>query len=232
MFRFHFDFPERPAMFRMIDSATPRDAIAQARAAAADHAAGIIMRNSSCDAVALEDAYEAVRAVYPEWWIGLSYTDCSGVEACRRIPEKASGVWVGDVTGGIRDPKRAADYAHQLSHAHRARRPEAMLFAGVSFHPGSSMEAIVRHARTAMLAADVIGVRWSVDSHVQSLDRLKAIRDAIGNYPIVIDNFPFSGGEDIAALADGMIASAPARSTEQPLLLPPRRGSREMAVAQ
>jgi hypothetical protein len=130
--------------------------------------------------------YHAVRAFYPSWWIGLNFLDLDRMNALLKIPSDASGLWVDNA--GIDENAENPSQLAQVFWDERKKNAswQGLYFGGVAFKYQKKVEDVARVAQLAMPYVDVITTSGDATGVPPSVEKMWAIRNAIGDHPFAI----------------------------------------------
>lgn len=157
--------------------------LARAHEAGAD---GAFLINHAISETALLDCYEAARAAWPRWWLGLSFMGRAAGEALDLLPDSASGLWTSNagISMGSADPASGA----RLFQEKRAARSgwRGLHFGGVAFKHQEQVADPAAAARLALPYVDVVTTSGAATGVAAPLAKIAAMKAALGDHPLAV----------------------------------------------
>jgi len=141
---------------------------------------GIFLINHDVSSSTLHKIYGRIRQDHPNWWIGLNCLDQSAEEMISAVPGDVSAVWSDSMASTFR-------YAEI-----RSMRKDwgGLYFGGVAFkyRPAVSEQDLflISRAVVSTKCADVITTSGEKTGTAPSVEKIKIIREAIGDFPLAI----------------------------------------------
>ncbi len=180
-------FSDRRVFLPVVHVEDASQAMRNVQVARDNGAHGVFLINHRINAWDLLGIYHGVRAKHPDWWIGLNMLDLEPWRVFIAAKPNVSGLWFDhsgiDLTA--QDPVREA---REMMRAHD-RRPyfwRGVHFGGVAFKYQAQSGDPAEEARLAMPFMDVITTSGDQTGKPPSLDKIRAIRAAIGSKPLAI----------------------------------------------
>ena len=185
--KFREVFPRESNLLVVIHAKTSEQVLRNVEIAYAQGADGVFLINHDGSSHGLLRAYWDVRRDYPDWWIGLNVlgeanTSVLGLAGLHDI----AGIWVDDA-GVVEqgDGSIGIDKAHYVLQQRRDDW-DGLYFGGVAFkyrepvkHPGIVAEAAIPFVNVITTSGDVTGAPPSVE-------KIRVMRNAIGDFPLAI----------------------------------------------
>ncbi len=163
-------------------------AIDNSRIAVENGADGIFLINHGMSTGALLSTYNAVEQHIPEdTWIGLNFlTEPLYHRLAETLPMDCPAVWtdengIHENEAGVQDSYEALDFMKKL----KARNPDCLWFGGVGFK-GQRPANLLNTAKTALRYMDVITTSGDQTGRPPSVEKIRTIREAIGDHPLAI----------------------------------------------
>lgn len=151
---FHQKFGKRHVVLPVIHVTSTRQALDNSGIALEAGADGVFLINHAMSSTELLATYAAVRAQFPEWWIGLNCLDLGPAEVFDRIPDSVDGVWTEDaMIEEVRKPQPAAE---KILAARKGRGWKGLYFGGVAFKYQRRVSDLAAAAHKAMCYLDVV----------------------------------------------------------------------------
>lgn len=133
----------------------------------------------------LIDIYTVVRKRFQNFWIGLNFLDLSTMEAVLRVPANADGLWTDNAWIDEGSTTQAA--AEAIWDARKRRTDwKGLYFGGVAFKYQKKSSNATQAARLATSFMDVVTTSGDATSSAPSVDKITAMRKAVGSRPIAI----------------------------------------------
>ncbi len=184
--RFNTAFPRGKAFLPVIHCRGFSQTLKNARIAFREGADGIFLIGHGLPAAELTRIYTHLRLHFARQWIGINFLDLEPLEVLGGAPATASALWMDDV--GVRED--AAEPDAEAKHFFEMRQAGAgaysgPVFGGVAFkyqHPPT--KNLARAAQLAMPYADVITTSGPATGKPPSVEKIRAMREAIGDHPL------------------------------------------------
>ena len=162
--------------YTVLHVATRPQALINAAYAYSNGADGIFLINHSIDTEYLLEIYLAVRAHYPDKWIGLNFLGMDADEAMQFLPSDADGLWTDnaaiDETGTNIAPQKWYE-------AFKKAHPRCTYFGGVAFKYQRRVDELELAAEKARPCMDVIctsGPATGLAADIEKIQRLYSAR--------------------------------------------------------
>lgn len=190
MASFSEHFHRSPVLPAVIHVEAKAQALSNAIIAFGEGADGIFLINHSISSGDLRDIYFGVREAYPHEWIGINFLHSPRARLFRGLaPDDASGVW-SDNAGyeESEDPLFIPRSLHEIRQS-TSHGMKSLYFGGVSFkhqHDTGNIQAACKAAVDCMPYVDVITTSGSETGTSPSLEKIVAMRTAIGKHPLAV----------------------------------------------
>jgi hypothetical protein len=196
--RFQWIFDRRPALLSILSAHSEAQVCREIEAsleAGCDGAFLAIDPLSPCD---LPDLLSRVIPAYRDLWLGLRVAQANILEDYDLLPGEIQGIWVSDP---------GTERAEETTGWFQDQDWDCLLFGGLRLterHRDDAAASAVRLSRFV----DVLVAELPTSDAVGVLDRIHALKHAIGNFPLAIAaDSPVSSPEDLTRLADCVITS-------------------------
>lgn len=190
MSKFTKVFPKGKAFLPVIHVATVAQAKRNAAIAFQEGADGIFLISHDADvnASVLRAIYHEVRNVFTKEWIGINFLDMEPEETIPFAFPSVSGLWHDNI--GITDDPRSTQRASAIATLFDAWQQEymceALHFGSVAFKYQDAVKDPAAAAEIAMPYTDVITTSGSATSEAPNLEKIVAMREATGGFPLAI----------------------------------------------
>ena len=180
-------FPKGNVFLVVIHVQTESQVLRNVKIAHEEGADGVfLISHGAVSAPDLLQFYRSVRRLYPSWWIGMNFLDCTALDALLIIPEDASGLWVDDagIDEYVKDPRKSARLLWEL----RKQKVswQGLYFGGVAFKYRQQVEDVAYVAELAVPYMDVITTSGDATGQPPTEEKIWAMREAIGDHPLAI----------------------------------------------
>lgn len=133
----------------------------------------------------LRQIFFAVREKFPDRFIGLNFLCMSTpIEAVCYVPREADGLWVDDA-GLAPGNSDIAVYAKAAWETLRKVHPRCLYFAGAAFKHQKIVFSAEEDAKILAPYCDVLMTSGEATGLPPSVEKLRAMRAAVGDHPIV-----------------------------------------------
>lgn len=147
---------------------------------------GVFLINHRIKSVALSDIYRLARRKYPDWWIGLNFLDLENTSAVMAVPSDASALWVDNALIDENEPDPVV--FTRIIRVQQNQRTDwhGLYFAGIDFKYQKKAKNLRMVAQLARPLVDVITTSGDATGQPPSVEKIRVIRDAIGDHPLAI----------------------------------------------
>jgi len=133
---------------------------------------GCFLIDHHCEATNLVACYKAVRALFPDMWIGLNFLGCEAESICTHLPTDANALWLDN----LGDDDTAWAFCPS----------EMLVFGGVAFKYQKKVEDVAAAAVAALNSCDVITTSGNATGVAPALEKIQTMKAAIGEWPLAI----------------------------------------------
>ena len=182
------DFPDKKhVVLPVIHVSNVNQAIANAFIAKRAGCDGIFLINHGITYGDLICSYQAVRRLFPDWWIGLNFLDRLPEEIFGIIPQDVSAIWIDNAMINIHT--RNQDYAELISKQRKRSDWQGMYFGGIAFKyqeavPDNKLERITETAAHYMDVITTSGSETGIPPNPQKIQRMSNVWK--GKIPLAI----------------------------------------------
>lgn len=176
-------FPHRHTVLVVIHVVTLEQALRNIRVAQEGGADGVLLINHDIRAAELISIFQVARAVFPGYWMGINLLDVFGpMQACE-LMSNADGLWIDDAgVDDMGDTYEAEFFRDTCLQSPR----DCLYFGSVAFKGQDRVANPAEAARRAMPFMDVIVTSGDRTGEPPTVDKMNAMRTAIGDHPLAI----------------------------------------------
>lgn len=172
------------ALFPVIHLENVEQAVENAQIAMEADADGLFLINhgdmSDAEVPFVKDA---IRALYPNCWIGVSFLSYTPQTACKEIPMDVNGLWTDNAYA---DEESLHRYAKETLEICRKREWKGLYFGGVAFKYQREVEDVTQAAKWAVPYMDVVTTSGNGTGLAAHVDKIRIMKKAIGDFPLAI----------------------------------------------
>lgn len=177
-------FGHSRAVLPVVHCVDARQAAANTRVAFEAGADGVFLINHTPSGEELLEIYAAVRAEYPDEWIGINCLGWSPGGVFRAAPAGVSGVWADKAY--IDEAPGPQDAARRILDEKRGAGFEGLYFGGVAFKVGPRVADPAFVARAAVPFMDVVTTSGPGTGMAAAVEKIRVMKEAIGDHPLGI----------------------------------------------
>ncbi|MCC7522904.1 hypothetical protein IT407_03850 [Candidatus Uhrbacteria bacterium] len=190
MASFSKHFSKSPVLLAVIHVDNEEQASENVDIAFNQGADGVFLINHSMSAGSLRDIYCKIRSARADEWIGLNFLGAPRVRLFNGlVPGDASGVWTDNAGyGEAQDPLFVTKSLHEIRQNSK-HAMKCLYFGGVSFkhqHDTDNIESACKAASSCVPYVDVITTSGTKTGEPPSVEKIIAMRQAIGKHPLAI----------------------------------------------
>jgi len=182
-------FPRRNTLLVVIHVEDAVQALRNVRIAFEEGADGVFLINHKLSARELLRCYEVIREVFLNEWIGINWLDLlSPTDALAMMEPSMRGMWIdnaGIEEGSYRDTE-AKLFSEERRKWGLVKDASFLLFGGVAFKYQKPVNDLELVAKLAMPYIDVITTSGSATGVAASIDKIRIMKQAIGNHPLAV----------------------------------------------
>ena len=134
----------------------------------------------------LLDVYRGVRAVYPDWWIGVNTLDLGFSDSLSLIPNDVSGLWedASGINEAVYDTARVTRNRWKL----RQERGDwqGLYFGSVAFKYQKEVRNPRRAAGLSRIYMDVVTTSGDATGSPADITKIEEMRGALGRSPLAV----------------------------------------------
>ena len=145
---------------------------------------GVFLINHSIDHEELLDCHAQAASRFPGFWMGINSLGTPPEEVFAALPPACSGLWTDNAGIDERQPVQTA--AEKVKAARRQSGWSGLFFGGVAFKYQRPVEDPGHAARIATQFMDVITTSGAGTGIAANLEKIKAMKAAIGEFPLAI----------------------------------------------
>lgn len=145
---------------------------------------GVFLINHGLPWWELLSIQRTVAARHESWWIGVNCLDLPPQDVFRRIDNTVAGVWVDNAL--IDEDKTIQPDAEAVNEAKAKAGWNGLYFGGVAFKYQRQVEDLASAATIASHYMDVVTTSGPGTGHAASLDKIGAMKRALGDTPLAI----------------------------------------------
>lgn len=176
-------FPKRNTLLLVIHAENREQALRNAQIAVDEGADGVFLINHRISVEKLISCYYGVRSKIPNLWIGLNCLKSTRTEALIALPAGTDGLWTDEVGLDINSHDPVAE-TRAFSKLRKFRGGHELHFGGVAFKYQPVVATPVHEAELTMPFVDVITTSGNKTGEPASIDKIKSIKEAIGDHPL------------------------------------------------
>lgn len=144
---------------------------------------------SLCDFAKLSQITKTIHSLLPDFWLGVNFLDRPTNNDClySAWAAGANGIWVDNAhisTDHGAPQAEAANFQYLL--AYNNYEKALLYFGGVAFKYQEPVEDVARAALIATEYMDVVTTSGAGTGQAASVDKIKTMKGAIGNFPLAI----------------------------------------------
>jgi predicted TIM-barrel enzyme len=177
-------FQNRHVVLPVIHVTSTAQALENASIARDAGADGVFLINHAMSSEELLSAHVAVRARFPNWWIGVNCLDLEPEQVFERITDSVNGVWTDNAM--IDEANEAQPLAQKVLDSRNQRGWSGLYFGGVAFKYQRRVEDLAAAARRAMRYMDVVTTSGSGTGHAADVNKIRVMKEALGTFPLAI----------------------------------------------
>ena len=179
------DFPDKKhVVLPVIHVSNVNQALANATIAKRAGCDGIFLINHNILCNDLLYIYQAVRNIFPDWWIGLNFLDLAPREVFEVIPESASAIWTDNAM--INEQTEHQNEPELIAMARKKSGWKGMYFGGVAFKYQSLVDNVERATELAIRYMDVITTSGRKTGSPPDPEKISRMKKVAGNVPLAI----------------------------------------------
>lgn len=176
-------FPRRHTFLAVVHVECEAQALRNTRIAEQEGADGVFLINHSISSDCLLNYYGLVKEQLPNFWIGINCLDL-GRSAIDFIPKHAAGLWVDNA--GINEDVKSLYFAQEFEDRRKTSGWDGLYFGGVAFKYQREVADTARVAKFAIPYVDVITTSGAGTGIAAKIDKIRTIKNAIGDHPLAI----------------------------------------------
>lgn len=184
-------FKNEHAILPVIHVETLKQALENARIAQGEGADGVFLISmQGMGHSLLLNIHRGVRKQLPGLWMGINFL---GVQPAYTFDygENIEGIWVDNA--GINESSEGQDIPISIAHKRRVRGWEGLYFGGVAFKYQAPVLDLGRVAKIATQFVDVVTTSGDGTGLPPSVEKIKVMKQAMGNHPLAIASGISSG---------------------------------------
>ena len=187
MRRYREVFPKKHTLLIAIHTESLSQTLRNVGIAKEAGADGVFLINhGSLSGEELLDVYRGVRAVHPDWWIGINALDLGFSDSLSLIPSDVSGLWE-DASGINEDVYDTARVTRNRWRQRQEREDwQGLYFGSVAFKYQKKVRNPGRAAGLSMIYMDIVTTSGEATGSPADIAKIATMRRALGRSPLAV----------------------------------------------
>lgn len=180
--RFRNAFDNTHVVLPVVHVQSPSQAIRNVTIAYEAQCDGVFLINHGISHAALMTAFAEVKAVFPNFWIGINSLGKDPLSLFG--DEDVSGIWTDNAQ--IEEHRGEQVKAERIDDVRVAQNWQGLYFGGVAFKYQREVNELAQAARIAMRYMDVVTTSGPGTGHAPPIAKLRTMKQAIGDFPLAV----------------------------------------------
>lgn len=179
-------FPNKHTVLPVIHASSLEQVNYNAQISKDAGADGVFIINHSIRVDQLWSFAKHIAKLYPDWFIGVNCLGQDPLRTLSTITKNISGIWVDNAE--IDENQINQEFAGNLWYYRQETRQDwpGLYFGGVAFKYQKEVTDYALAARIATSYMDVVTTSGPATGSAASIDKIKTMKQAIGNFPLAI----------------------------------------------